>query len=362
MRATLETMGALQIDAINTVIRSHYMPLFSRLGHYDRSDLDRLALDLNPARRRSPTSFEYWGHECSILPIETYPLFRWRMQDALEGRGLYRSLHRFAEQQPDAVARVLAQITEHGGSTTREFGGGRNGPGMWEWSDAKLALEYLFATGRLACAGRRQFQRVYELPERVIPGEYLDQRVERSDAMQALVLRAVRALGVATESDIRDYYRLPVADIHSALETLARGFRVQPVRVEGWSKLGWISDGATIPRQVADLSTFLSPFDPLVWCRDRAARLFGFHYRIEIYVPREKRQYGYYVMPFLSRDRLLGRADLQADRDCGVLNVKGLWWEQGIDQRQAESELDASLERLALWLGLDDVNRLTGST
>lgn len=350
MKVSLLTMGALQIDAINTVIRSHYTPLYSRLGPYDRATLDK---HLFTPRKKPGQShfFEYWGHECSVLPLELYPLFRWRMEDAKKGVGIYKQLHQIVREKPAFIASVKEQL-HRSPMSCRELGSDRRGPGMWEWSESKQALEYLFSTGEVASAGRRGFERVYCLAHHVVP-EALLQHPERTrlEAQSDLMEFAANAMGVATEADLRDYFRLSAVDGKAALAQLLTQGKLLEASIEGWSKPAYIPPETSIPRQ-ARVSTLLTPFDPLVWHRDRAKRLFDFDYKIEIYVPQEKRRYGYWVMPFLHNGDIVARVDLKADRDADCLIVKGAWTEPSHVSTEIAAPLCHELNRLADWLGM----------
>ena len=363
LRQCIDTMAALQIDAINTVIRSHYMPLFSRLGHYRRSDLDAQVFAQRSSVRQPRRYFEYWGHECSLLPMALQPLLRWRMEDAANGVGIYKQLSQLARQQPQYVREVRAEIADRGALTCRELDGGARGKGMWEWSVGKQALEYLFASGECSCAGRQSFQRRYDLTERVMPGEILDQpSPPRIEAQATLLEIAAGALGIGTESDLRDYFRLSASDCKAAMALLLESERLQQWQVESWQQPAYTLPDVSWPRTQTG-STLLTPFDPLVWNRDRARRLFGFDYRIEIYVPAHKREYGYYVMPFLDRNRISARVDLQAQRHRGqsTLNVLGIWYEKHADGDTAV-RLRQALASLAEWLELERVSYADNTT
>jgi uncharacterized protein YcaQ len=355
LNAGIKTMAALQIDAINTVIRSHYVPLYSRLGAYDRSVLDRkvFASRAQSANRRS--HFEYWGHECSILPMEFYPLLRWRMQDARNGIGLYKQLHSLATSNPAFIARIKSTIVDSGAVTSRDLGGARRGNGMWQWSKSKQALEYLFSTGEIASAGRRGFERLYDINERTIPAALLNASVpERKGSQASLLEIAAVALGVATEADLRDYFRISAADARGCIEQLVEDKKLIPLRVDTWKDTAYICPNTVIPR-TATHSSLLTPFDPLVWHRQRAERLFGFNFRLEIYVPEKQRKYGYYVMPYLMNGSLVARLDLKSDRQSGSLLVKGAWPEAGVDIGKTAEQLATDLHRLAGWLQLESV-------
>lgn len=348
----LRRLGVVQIDSVNALVRSHYLPLFSRLGDYSSETFDQLAW----GRGRQRKLFEYWGHEASLLPLELYPLLRWRMQRSRQGQGIYRQLAEFGHEQQATIARVLAAVTEQGAlgagslSTRQE----RAGP-WWDWSAEKLALEWLFAAGEVTVAGRRGFERLYDLPERVLPASLLAQPVpDEAEAQRGLLLHAAQALGVATEKDLRDYFRLSPADSRQRLHELVEDGRLQRCQVQGWSQPAYCLDRPRIPRKV-ETSALLSPFDSLVWERDRTERLFDFRYRLEIYTPAHKRVYGYYVLPFLHHERIAARVDLRAERAHQRLAVYALHEEQqGLDEQGIEA-LAVSLWRLAGWLGLERV-------
>ncbi|WDY56624.1 winged helix-turn-helix domain-containing protein [Pseudomonas sp. PSKL.D1] len=350
VKRTLQRLGVVQIDSVNAVVRSHYLPLFSRLGHYDPATLDQLAW----GRRRQ--LFEYWGHEASLLPLNLYPLLRWRMAHAADGRGIYRQLAQFGRERPDVIARVLAAVREQGAlgagslSTRQE----RAGP-WWDWSEEKHALEWLFAAGEVTVAGRRGFERLYDVPEKVLPRAILDQpRPSEAEAQQGLMLHAATALGVATERDLRDYFRLEPAQGRAALAELVADGRVQVAQVQGWKQPAYCVGTPRIPRRI-EASALLSPFDSLVWERDRTERLFDFHYRLEIYTPAHKRVYGYYVLPFLYNERIAARLDLRAERAQGQLAVHAVHAEaQPLDEAGYHA-LAVNLLRLAGWLGLERV-------
>ena len=272
-----ERLGVVQIDSVNALVRSHYLPFFSRLGGYDASALDALAWSGGRQRR----FFEYWGHEASLLPLSFYPLMRWRMARSAAGQGIYAMLARFGRERQDVIQRVLQAIRTDGASgagalSTRTE---RAGP-WWDWSDEKNALEWLFAAGEVTVAGRRGFERLYDLPERVIPAQWLNTPEPTPDAaMRALLLHAARALGVATEKDLRDYFRLEVADARRALAELVEAGELLPTQVRGWTQPAYCAGEPVIPRRVR-AAALLSPFDSLIWERSRTERLFGFHYRL----------------------------------------------------------------------------------
>jgi uncharacterized protein YcaQ len=352
---TIDRLGLLQLDSVSAVVRAHYLPLFSRLGAYDRDVLDALAghasKRLTPRRRRL---FEYWAHEASLLPVELQPLLRWRMARAARGEGVWKGVRQFARERPDVLEQVLREVTERGPLRVAELPApGTRRTGWWGWNEGKVALEWLFWTGRLTAAGRRGFERVYDLPERVLPPSILTVPTPpEADAQRALVRHAATALGVATEADLRDYFRLPVAATKARIAELVEDGALVPVAVEGWRQPAFLAAGARIPRRATG-AALLAPFDPLVWHRPRTERLFGFRYRIEIYVPAHKRAHGYYVLPFLLRDRLVARVDLKSDRAGGRLIVKGANLEPDARVDLVAPVLRDELQQMANWLRLE---------
>ncbi|HEY1029968.1 MAG TPA: crosslink repair DNA glycosylase YcaQ family protein [Pseudomonas sp.] len=352
LQAQIERLGVLQIDSVNALVRSHYLPAFSRLGHYQGEHLDELAW--GRARRRR--LFEYWGHEASLLPLELYPLLRWRMRRAADGQGIYRQLAKFGVERRDVIGGVLQTVRERGalGAGSLSTRTGKAGP-WWDWSAEKTALEWLFAAGEVTVAGRRGFERLYDLPERVIPADYLNHAdLEEDEAQRRLLLRSADALGVATEKDLRDYYRLDASDSKLRIAELVESGELLPVAVQGWRQLAYCRGEARIPRRVRH-SALLSPFDSLIWERERTERLFGFRYRLEIYTPQARRVYGYYVLPFLHHERLLARVDLRSERAAGRLAVHAVHLEEAVLSEEARLALGDSLRALAQWLGLDEV-------
>ncbi|GAA0391341.1 winged helix-turn-helix domain-containing protein [Pseudomonas veronii subsp. inensis] len=347
----IERLGVLQIDSVNAVVRSHYLPLFSRLGHYAPLLLEQAAW--SQGRRRS--LFEYWGHEASLLPMALYPLMRWRMARARQGQGIYAQMARFGREQQAIIQRVLKTVEQQGavgaGSlSTREE---RAGP-WWDWSDEKHALEWLFAAGLVTVAGRRGFERLYDLPERVIPGGILQTSVGEAEAQRGLLLHSATALGVGTEKDLRDYFRLDPVDSRNRLAELVEDGQLLTCRVHGWTPTAYCLPTPKVPRKVA-ASALLSPFDSLIWERSRTERLFDFRYRLEIYTPQDKRMYGYYVLPFLHNERIAARIDLRAERANGRLAVHAVHEEQpGLDE-EGMLALASNLRQMAEWLGLEEV-------
>lgn len=346
LRRAMGEIGALQIDSVNVVERAHHLTLFSRLGRYDTGLLWRAFQD----RREL---FEYWGHEASFLSVESWPLVRHRM----DGMRRWRAVERIEREHPGYIEAVLEEVAEHGPLTTSDLTdqGPSRREAWWGWTEGKLALEWLFATGRVTVAERRNFTRYYDVPERVIPERILGaEPVPRPDAHRELVLRAARSMGVATAKGLADYYRLPIAEARRAVADLAAAGRLEEVEVEGWRHPGFLHPEARTPREV-EARSLLCPFDPLIWYRERTERLFDFHYRLEIYTPKPKRRFGYYVLPFLLGDRLVARVDLKADRAAGVLRVQGAYAETGVSVRYVASQLAVELSEMANWLGLSDV-------
>ena len=346
---TVRRLGLLQIDSVNVLVRSHYLPLYSRLGGYDRAWLDELAYG---GRRRK--LFEYWGHEASLLPVEHQPLLRWRMQRAKNGDGLWGSVARFGKDRRRFCAAILADIRDRGPLGVSEIAaaGGRRG-GWWGWSEGKLALEWLFWTGQVTTFARRgSFERIYDLSERALPSAVLAAPTPSApDAQRELLRIALRALGVATERDLRDYFRLGVADARARIAELVETGECLPVQVEGWRGPAYARGGVRVPRRI-DACALLSPFDSLVWFRERLQRLFAFHYRIEIYTPAHRRRHGYYVLPFLLGDRLVARVDLKSDRAAGLLRTISTHLEPTVQAGDVQSRLHEELQGLAAWLGL----------
>jgi len=347
MLATTRRIGLLQIDSVNVLVRAHYLPLFSRLGHYDRTMLDGLAY------RRGRKLFEYWGHEASLLPLETFPLLRWRMERARQRIGIWRSMSSIAAERPELVARVEATIREVGPMAASDFENASATTSWWGWSDVKRALEFLFRSGTLTTAKRRgSFERVYDLTERILREASAVPAVEESRAQQELLRIAAHAYGIATESDLRDYFRLDVADAKRGVAALVAEGALVPVGVDGWKQPAFLDAAYRLPRRIAT-SAFLSPFDPLVWNRARARRLFDFDYRLEIYTPSHRRVHGYYVLPYLIDEKLVARVDAKADRANGVLRIHALHYEASVDRAAVFERVRGDATRLAAWLGLE---------
>ncbi len=356
LQRALSRVRLLQLDSVNVAVRAHYMPVFSRLGAYDPALVDEAAW--SHSARKPRLLVEYWAHEASLVPVEDWPLFRWRMR-RYETRYAAHLL-RISESSPGLVEDVLATVRELGpvGAGTLESALGGAVPkakgGWWNRSDVKHACEWLFAVGELTTGTRRGFQRLYDLPERVLPDAVRTAVVADDESARQLTARAAAAHGVGTEKDFRDYYRLEPNRSQQAVAELVEAGTLAPVTVPGWRHPGYRHVDARTPRKITGRA-LLCPFDPLIWERARTERLFGFHYRIEIYVPEPKRQYGYYVFPFLLDGDLVGRVDLKADRATATLRVQGAYLEPGADPARVSAELAAELRVMAGWLELDTV-------
>ena len=345
----IDRLGFFQIDSVNVLQRAHYMPLFSRLGAYDVELLHR-------ASSRAPRRlFEYWAHEAALVDVRLWQAFQFRMET---GARMWGGMARIADEQPGFVEWVLDEVRANGPLTAREIE--HDVPRVkdnwgWNWSEVKLALEYLFYKGRVTAARRNSaFERVYDVPERVIPTAQLDAPpMDAAEAHRVLVGHAAAALGVGTAQCLRDYFRMDPAQSKAAVEDLVESGELLPATIAGWKRPAYLHRDAVLPRKVG-ARALLSPFDPLVFERTRTEQLFDFRYRIEIYVPAEKRIHGYYVLPFLLGDRLVARVDLKADRQAGVLVVHGAWAESHAPAHTAD-ELAAELRLMARWLGLDSV-------
>jgi uncharacterized protein YcaQ len=351
LRRVLRRLHLIQMDSVNVLQRAHFMPLYSRLGPYPTALLDRAAYG------RPRLLFEFWGHEASLIDVELQPLFRWRMANA--GSYAWGSIRRIADEQPELIAWVRDEVRARGPLTAAEIEQDvprKKDNWGWNWSAAKVALEYLFYAGEVTAADRTtSFARRYDLTERVLPRAVLDTPTpDPQDAFRALVELSARTLGVACEPELRDYFRLPVAGFKRALAELIEDKVLLPVTVGGWKGPTYLHHEARLPRR-AQAATLVSPFDPLIWERARTERLFDLNYRIEIYVPAPQRLYGYYVLPFLLGDRFAARLDLKADRKTGVLQIPAAWIEPTADQEETAAALVTELHRLAGWLGLATV-------
>ncbi|KUI11733.1 hypothetical protein AU193_15220 [Mycobacterium sp. GA-1285] len=355
LRRLISRIQVLQLDSVSVSVRAHYAPVFSRLGPYDRDLLDRAAWSHSA---RSPRMLvEYWAHEAALMAVDDWPLLRWRMREYTHGRWGEEIVKKNAKLADEVVRAVTelgpstaGQIEAHLGAEQR----GRKGP-WWDRSVTKWVTEALWSSGVLATATRVAFARHYDLSERVLPPEVLAREVDEADAVRELVLRSSGALGVGTEQDIRDYFRLSPAQAKPAIAKLVADGELEPVEVDGWKAPAYLRAGQIIPRR--DRGTaLLCPFDPMIFFRPRVERLFGgFKYRIEIYTPAEKRQYGYYVWPFLLDGELVGRVDLKADRASDALHVVGAFVEEGAERSRVADAVAGELRTMASWLGLADV-------
>lgn len=351
----LARMKTLQIDSVNVFARSHYMPLFSRLGLYDTAALDRLVF-----ARKAPY-VEYWAHVAALIPAADWNLFRFRMDDLRAKYGTKEDS--WPVVHTDVVEWVRGELAARGplrpAQIEHDAKEARRGP-WWDWDVVKNALEHLWLFGEVAIAGRRGFERTYALAEHVIPADVLANPVPRAQAIHELVRRASVAYGVATASDIADYWRIKDRPaVMAAIADLEEAGELLPVQVEGWLSAGrpakaWLHRDAALPRRI-EAAAILTPFDPVVWFRDRAERLFGFEYRIEIYTPAPQRRYGYYSLPVLIGDDLVGRVDLKADRARSTLLVQSAWWEQGRPP-DAPARLAGQLRLAAQWQGLESLS------
>ncbi|SDG32749.1 hypothetical protein SAMN05216553_107151 [Lentzea fradiae] len=354
LQRVLSRVQLLQIDSVNVAVRAHYMPLFSRLGSYAPALLDEAAW--THSARKPRMLVETWAHEASLVPVADWALFH----SGAKKRGWWQNYQTIVDRSPQLVDDVLAAVKELGpigaGALEKALMGdsGRAKGPWWDWSEVKRICEVLFGVGVLTTGTRRSFERLYDLTERVIPADVLARKPTPEEGARELVRRAAVALGVATEPDLRDYYRLAPRLSQGAVAELVEEGVLEPVAVDGWRGTAYRHHTATAPRRVTGRA-LLCPFDPLIWERARTERIFGFRYRIEIYVPEPRRVHGYYVFPFLLDGQLVGRVDLKADRAAGVLRVQSAWAEDGVDRPRVAVELAGELRHMADWLGLEDV-------
>jgi len=359
IQRVIDRVAIIQIDSVNVLTRSHYLPFFSRLGPYDTALVDR-ARDVGPRRL-----VEYWAHEASLVPPATWPLLNFRMKRGLSDS--WGGMQRVALEHPALVQAVFAEVTTRGPLTSRQLESALEHDlprdkteWGWNWSLVKAAVEHLFWVGRISSAGRTsQFERRYASLERVLPKSVAaqsispDLRPSDEDAFRQLMLIAAKAQGVGTEQDLRDYFRLKPEMARPALEALVAAGDLTQVSVDGWKRPAYLHKDARIPRSV-HAEALLSPFDSLIWQRDRTLALFDFRYRLEIYVPAHLRIHGYYVLPFLYGDTLVARVDLKADRAANTLRVHAIHWEPGAPA-EAKPALERHLADMASWLGLGAV-------
>ena len=352
VNSLISRLGVIQIDSVNVLVRSQELPLFSRLGNHDRNAI--------PKATESQKIFEYWGHEAAHLPVEIHPLFRWKMEAARLGKARHWGLTSFYDDNKAFVKRMLKHIETNGPTTARELSTrtekrGADKKTWWDWDESKTALEYLFLTGQLMSRGRgTDFARIYDTPEHVLPRQVLDAPTPTEhDARKQLLIRSAIAQGVATVGDLADYYRQKPAAVKPLIAELIEEGELRTVAVDGWAEKAFVHRSAKLPKQL-HATALLSPFDSLVWCRPRNERLFDFHYRIEIYTPKEKRKFGYYVLPFMMNGQMVGRVDLKADRANSKLLVHSVHTEKGIKRATINDALNNELRALATWLQLNE--------
>ena len=342
--ALISRLGVIQIDSVNVLVRSQELPLFSRLGNHNRNAI--------PKATEQQKIFEYWGHEAAHLPVEIHPLFRWKMEAARLGKAKHWGLTSFYDDNKAFVKRMLKHVEKNGPTTSRELSTRTEKKGTWwDWDEAKVALEYLFLTGQLMSRGRgTDFARIYDTPERVLPEDVLNAPTpSEHDARKQLLVRSAIAQGVATASDLADYYRQKPATVKLLIAELVEEGELRVVVVDGWKEKAFVHRNAKLPKQL-HATALLSPFDSLVWCRPRNERLFNFHYRIEIYTPKEKRKFGYYVLPFMMNGEMVGRVDLKADRANSKLLVHSVHTEKGVKRSTINDALNNELRVMASWL------------
>lgn len=344
-RRVMNRIGLVQLDSVNVCIRTHYMPFYSRLGPYDRSALDTWLND-------SGEHFEYWAHEAAVLPVDRYPLWQWKM----ERMRPWKRAEAVLDAHPELLDDVLRQVRDHGPLTIRDLEApAARTEAWWGYAPGKVALEVLFANGKISALRTGNFGREYDLPERMLPAPVLatEQRGEE-EAHRELLVAATRHHGIGTLHDIADYFRLNVPASRPIVESLVAEGKIVEVEVSGWKDPVYMDPDAVRPRSITG-TTLLSPFDPLIWYRERAERLFSFRYRIEIYVPEPDRVFGYYVLPLMVDGILVGRVDLKADRKNGALLVQSAFREEGADSVAVSTALAGELERFAGWLGLGTI-------
>ncbi|MFF5036036.1 winged helix-turn-helix domain-containing protein [Nocardia salmonicida] len=358
-RAILDVVARtrlLQIDSVSAVVRAHYAPVFSRIGPYDRSLLDGAAWSDSAKARRGLV--EYWAHEAALIPVADWPLMRWRMAEYRHGR--WSGMRKVVERNPTLGKDILDVVTEVGAASAGEIerhlelDKPRLKGTWWNLSDTKMICEQLFAAGELSTARRVGFTRHYDLTERVVPADVLGREIGEEDAVRELIRRSSRALGIGTEADLRDYYRLARRQSAPAIADLVDAGELLPVDVDGWDAPAYLHPEAATPRRITG-TALLCPFDPLIFFRPRTQRVFDFHYRIEIYTPEPKRVHGYYVFPLLVDGKLVGRVDLRAERATGRLLAPAAFAEPGYATAETAQALRGALREMADWLELDEV-------
>jgi uncharacterized protein YcaQ len=347
LNSAIDRLGLVQLDSVNVFERSHYLPLYARLGPYDKAKLDALTF------ARKGRYIEYWAHEAALIPAESWPLFRWRM-DAMRAR-YGTDPDGWVQSNAAMLDWLRAELAgrDSVAASEIEHDSGKGAGGWWGWSEVKTGLEYLFRFGEVVSAGRTRFERRYALAETALPAEVFEREVPRDDAIRELMRLSARAHGIGTVSDLADYFRIKTAPAASAIRDLVDAGELVPVTVPGWSRPAVLHRDARMPRRI-EATALLSPFDPVVWERDRAERMFGFRYRIEIYTPAAQRVFGYYSLPLLIDDRLVGRVDLKSDRQNRMLRVQAAWREAGAPPETA-ARLAPLLRETAAWQGLDGI-------
>ena len=345
--ALIKKLGVIQIDSVNVLVRSQELPLFSRLGDHDRNAI--------PKATSQGKIFEYWGHEAAHLPVELHPMFRFKMHAARSGKLKHWGLTSFYAENKAFVKQILKHVEVNGSTSARELSTRTTKKSSWwDWDEAKTALEYLFLTGELMSCGRgSDFARVYDIPERVLPRKILQMPTpNETEARKDLLVRAMRAQGVATMRDLADYYRQKPAIVKPLVSQLVEQGVLREVSVDGWQDKAYVHRNAQLPKRLF-ATALLSPFDSLVWCRPRNERLFNFHYRIEIYTPQAKRKFGYYVLPFMVNGEMVGRVDLKADRANSKLLVQSVHTEKRIKRAAINVTLGKELSLIAKFLNLN---------
>ena len=346
----LKNIRIIQIDSVNVLVRSEELPLFARLGSHKRTAIANAT--------KSGKIFEYWAHEAAHIPVEFHPLFRWKMEAARRGHSTHWGLSSFYSTHKSFVESIYKRVLNDGPTNSRQLSERKVAKGTWwDWDEAKTALEYLFWTGRLMSRGRgADYSRIYDTPERVLPDSIIAMPTpSEHDARKALIDHAGASMGISSATDLADYFRQKLTVVRPLITELVESGDLREVAVEGWKEVAYLHSSATLPKSI-QTHALLSPFDSLVWCRPRNERLFNFHYRIEIYTPRHKRIYGYYVLPFMLDGEIVGRVDVKADRAQGILRVHAAFAEPGVDRSVVARRLKNELIEMAAWLDLDDID------